>query len=1531
MDDFRTRIEKLSPKRLALLALELQSRIEELESQRSEPIAIIGMACRVPGADTGLDGFWRLLAEGRDAITEIPPERWDCEAYYDPDPDTPGRMSTKWGGFLADVAGFDAPFFGISRREAASMDPQQRMLLEMSWEAIEDAGQSPRRLSGSDTGVFMGLATSDYHSLLAERGEENIDTYFATGTCFSIAAGRISYALGLNGPNIAIDTACSSSLVAVHMACQSLRMRDCRLALAGGVNAILRPEVSIALSRAHTMASDGRCKTFDSRADGFVRGEGGGIVLLKRLSDAIGDRDNIRAVLRASAINQDGRSSGITAPSGGAQERVIRQALANGGLSPLEIDYVEAHGTGTALGDPIEAHALAAVLGGRTPETPLVVGSLKTNIGHLEAAAGVVGLIKTVLALQNQSIPPHLHFQQLNPHIDWGGAPVTIPSQAMAWPRGERPRRAGVSSFGFSGTNSHVIVEESPVAPAPQREGDRPLHLLALSGRTRSVVDRLAERYSQVLQDGGTELGDVCYTANAGRAHFDERAAYVGRTGANLLGGQVICGKKEGTPAPVFLFSGQGGQYAGMGQELYRTQPVFRRTLDECAELLRGELEKPLLDVMWGNVNGLLDQTAYTQPALFALEYAVTRLWQNWGIEPAVVLGHSVGEYVAACVAGVYGLAEGIKLIAVRGRLMQEVGGRGGMLAVLATEGEVRAALAGLEHRVSIAALNAPKSVVVAGYEPELGEVERRFEKSGVVVRRLQVSHGFHSPQMAPMEDAFERVAAGLTFHEPRVEVISGVTGRPVGREELGHASYWRRQVRQPVRFADALEQVRRYPLFLEVGPGTVLAGMGRQCLPGEDRLWLTSLRKGRSEWEQMLESLSHLYVRGTEVDWENFDAPYRRRKVALPTYPFEHQRYWADEGQAKRTPSVRGTAATGSSSISEPEVPADWFYTTSWRRKPVEPSSQPNGRAGSWLIVPDDGGFAEELANRLKQMDATVVVQTANRAIESYLEGGRFDHVVHLRSLTSPAADGIDAESLASSQAAIVASVLITAQALIAVKSRSRLWLVTCGAQMVDAIQGSVRLLQAPVWGMGRTIGLEHPEIWGGLIDLDPAETAPDGALRLPETILCGDGEDQVAFRGGERAVARLLRREPPQSSPPVFRPERLYLITGGLGRLGLKVAKWMVEHGARRLLLVGRRGLPDAAAWDGEPADGQDGQRIAAVRRLQQLGAEVRISATDICDRSQVEALFASFNPAELAGIVHLAGALEAAPVSAMSDEALRRVLAPKTAGTWLLHGMTESLPLDFFVLFSSWAAVVGAQNLAHYSAANQFLDAFAHYRRSKQLPALSVNWATWDAAGSFSDDALQEYARGGLHLMPSELALAALGKAMSGGDAQITIAAVDWAVLKTVYEARRTRPLLELVANTREEKMDRHSAGERFRNQLAKAAAADRLGLIIAAVREGAAAVLRLQPDELPLAQGLFELGMDSLMAAELKTKLEVLCDLSVPATTIFRHPTVCALAEYLERELRPETQPAAKGDDDSEDELAAMLATALQEIL
>jgi acyl transferase domain-containing protein/acyl carrier protein len=892
---------------------------EAIHSKERESIAIIGMGCRIPGGATDSETFWQLLRDGVDAIEDIPAERWDVGAYYDADPDTPDRMYTRSGGFIKDVDRFDAAFFGISPREAASMDPQQRILLEVAWEALENAGEAPNGLARRRTGVFIGTGHDDYWDLLTQAGLA-ADAYRATGNLPCAIAGRVSFALGLQGPTLAVDTACSSSLVAIHLAVQSLRSHECDTALAGGVGLMLAPEPTIMICRTRALSQDGRCRTFDAGASGYVRSEGCGVVVLKRLSAALRDNDRILAVIRGSAVNHDGPSSGFTVPNGNAQQAVLQQALLDAKVEPSQVGYIEAHGTGTALGDPIEMRALTEVFGGSQPrQVPLVVASVKTNIGHLESAAGVAGVMKTVLALQHETIPAHLHLKQVNPHISFNGVAVTIPRTPLPWTSHNGPRFAGVSAFGLSGTNAHVILEEAPAQNPAANSTDRPVHLLSLSAKTDTALTALTVRYRDYLAEHATDslnLADICFTANCGRSHFNHRLAIPAESVHDLreklntvVSGKLPEGVRQGRAVPnekprvVFLFTGQGSQYAGMGRQLYETAPVFRRAIDRCAEVLDPLLGKGLASVLYpkGGAASPIHQTAFTQPVLFAFEYALAELWRSWGIEPAAVMGHSLGEYVAACVAGVFSLEDGLKLVVERARLMQSLPESGEMAAVFATASEVGSG-------VSIAAVNGPDTIVISGDRGAIAASVAQLEVRGLRSQRLQVSHAFHSALMDPILDSFERLFDGLRLSPPRIPVVSNLTGEFAVSEQLTSPQYWRRHLRETVQFSMGVRTLLRdgYEVFVEIGPAATLLNMARSSGLEDAHAALPSLRKGKVDCAQMLESLAALHVRGVAVDWHGFDREYSRRKVSLPTYPFERQRHWF-ENRSARTKTIAG------------------------------------------------------------------------------------------------------------------------------------------------------------------------------------------------------------------------------------------------------------------------------------------------------------------------------------------------------------------------------------------------------------------------------------------------------------------------------------------------------------------------------------------------------------------------------------------------------------------------------------------------
>jgi acyl transferase domain-containing protein len=1479
------RLERLSPRKLALLVLDLQAKLDAAERRRTSPIAVVGMACRFPGGADTPERFWDVLAEGRHVVSEVPAERWDIEAYFDPDRDAPGKMYARHAGFIDGVDQFDAGFFNISPREAATLDPQHRLLLEVSWEALERAGQNPAALAGSRTGVFVGITNNEYVQVVGGAGAEYVDAYIMTGNALNFAAGRLSYSLGLQGPCVAMDTACSSSLSALHLACRSLRSGESEIALAGGVNLLLRPDGMIVTSKAHMLSRDGRCRTFDAAADGIVRAEGCGMVVLKPLGAALAARDPILAVIRGSAMNQDGHSSGITAPNGRAQEALIRDALRDAGLQARDVSYVEAHGTGTPLGDPIEVHALGAALAeGRGANDTFLLGSVKTNIGHAESAAGIAGVIKVILALQHRIVPPHLHLERVNPDISLERAKAIVPDRAVPWTAPHRV--AGVSSFGASGTNVHLLIEEAPQLELPVVTArERPLHVLTLSARTEPALASLAARYAAALEPGAS-LPDVCFTANTGRAHLTHRRAIVAATVGDLRHAlesppnesqrDVSAVAAEGArPKLAFLFTGQGSQYAGMGRELYETQPVFRAALEKCDALLRDELPAPLLSVIYpgDGVRSPIDETAFTQPAIFAIQYALTELWRSWGVVPSAVIGHSIGEFAAACAAGMLPLEDGLRLIAARGRLMQALPRTGAMAAVFADIDVVRTAIASRARALSIAAINAPDNTVISGDAAALGAVLDELARTGIKAQRLAVSHAFHSPLMEPMLAEFERLASAVTYTPARVALVSNLTGRVVEASFRFSGHYWRDHARNAVRFADGVRAVHAHGCrhFLEIGPQPTLIALGRRCVDDDTARWMPSLRRNTGDWSQMLESVAQLYVRGVPIDWDGFDRDRGRSKVVLPTYPFQRERHW-----------VKSPA---SASRTDPS----WLHTVEWHERGISESPAPIG--GLWLLLADHGDIGSALRRRLEDAGVRTIVITRDAATRrggieqcwnDAARGEPLRGVVYLWALD--AADGED--PLASQESACGGLVDVVKLLASGAVGQPRLWIATRGSQSVGG--AAVVAAHAPAWGLAGTIASEHPEWQPVRVDLDPS--AMDPAQDLWRELRQDGREDRVALRGGSRYGARLVKGGRRAARSISYRDDASYLVTGGLGALGLEVTSWLIAQGARNIALAGRRDPSPAAQ--------------AAIAALTAKGARVHAFKADITRPDEVTRLLAAIESrlGPVRGIVHAAGVLDDGVVVQQDWTRVARVLAPKVAGAWNLHEQTRGRALDFFVLFSSMAALVGAPGQGNYAAANAYLDALANLRRRAGLPALSISWGPWANGGMAMELTSAQQGRWsarGVRMLAGRSGTGALGTLLQSDLTEAAVFDVDWrtfidtaseapAFLERVVTADNISAVVAVAAD---------SSAARLENP------ADAPIAEIETFCEGAvAASLGVPLGTLDRDRPIRELGFDSLMALETRNRLHRGTGVSVPVVRLLDGSSIRELSRFVRDEAR-----------------------------
>ncbi len=1499
-----------------------------------EPVAIVGVGCRYPGGIVDPDHFWRVISRGDDLIQDIPPDRFDAAALYDPRPGKRGKIAHTQGGFLNDIDRFDAKFFGIAPREARYIDPQHRLLLETSYEALCDAGIRLPEGATHSTGVFVGIWSADYESRM-QRSLADLDVYATNGGGRYTAAGRIAFAFDFRGPAFIVDTACSSSLVSVHLACQSLRSGECDLALAGGVNLILAPYVSVGYSRSRMLSTYARCRFGNEEPGGYVRSEGAGMIALKLLSHAIRDDDRVYALIRGSAVNNDGKASELLMqPAVDGQVAALEAAYRAAGVQPAAVDYVECHGTGTRAGDPVEVEALSRVLGpGRDPMRPLLLGSVKTNFGHTEAASGVAGLIKAALSLHKRRVPPSLHFNTPNPAIPWADLPVRVQSESCAFVQ-DRRALVGVNSFGISATNAHVVLEEFELRRS-RADLQHPTPLILSAADSSALRDQVVA-WKDYLRDSEHDLSDIIYTANLRRPHFEHRRALVGCERGDFIRAleqeleteteDLHAGSPPGADKPglVFVFSGQGPRFWPFAHDRLNRSDAFRETLQRCDQVLKdlggwsllAELARPA-------ESSLLTQTQYAQPALCSIQIALSEFWRACGAVPDAVVGHSMGEVPAAYVTGALSLEDAMRVIFHRGRLIQTVCGAGKMAFVEMAAKDLEQELNAYAG-VTIAAVNSPGNTIISGDSAQIDALVALLNERGAFCKVLEsVDFASHSPQMESIQPAMESALSDIRPREQSLAFYSTVTGSPLDGTELG-AAYWARNIREPVRFADSIAALAGdFPgVFLEISPHPAMTGSVARCLEaadGKSRAFF-SLKRDEADGWSLATAAGELYSAGVPLRLAAFTP--RASVVSLPIYSYQKKRYWIDESKASASEPGPGRKAYRMQWLPM-ELPAPRDFTLA--------GGGDDDSAGPCLILAtDENDTAREFAELCRQAGRRVRFiahdeLTAPAALEDLKAQAQARPIAVFDFRMRPTMGG---------GAAAAADTLIEVLASLRTLSEHALnfkyWLITEGA--VNAAPEDVAdLVLAPLAGFMKSLQLEQPELAPRHVDLQappiptfPAAVQADALFR----VFCGQSpENQIAFRHGRALVARLAEDRVAASSDRWQADGAgVYLITGGAGNIGLAVARWLVERGARNLYLTGRRDLAVSAT----PESADEGpaipdlsaieERRNAMRMLEASGARVRYFAADIGDADATRSIFDECDREGLAlrGIVHAAGVFNEVPVKDLEPDRIREMFRAKIDGALTLDELSAERPLDFFILFSSAAAIWGSQGLAHYGAANAFLDAFSVQRRRSGRPALSVNWGLWAGDGMVAGEVREKWERAGIQAMSVDTCVQSLEALLKSDLDGRVVADFDLQRLRALLESRQPRSLFSGAdsahpaeadtADSDDEAAPDARAREDLASTLRKASIEQRRGLLQTRVTALVRDVLGIShADDFNGTAGFFQQGMDSLMAVQFAQKLSRVIGRKLNTAIVFDFPTVVELSEHL-ADLFEQDEPA-----------------------
>lgn len=1510
--------------------------MNELSLNGSE-IAIIGMEGRFPGAKN-IDEFWKNLQNGVESISFFTDEELlasgiEADVINDPN-------YVKAGAVLEDIELFDAGFFGFNPREAEITDPQHRIFLECAWSALENAGYNSETYAGA-IGVYAGASLSGYllNIYLNPKIRDAVDlNQLEIGGDKDFLTTRVSYKLNLEGPSYTVQTACSTSLVAIHLACQSLLNGECDLALAGGVSISAFRKTGYFYQDGGIASPDGHCRAFDAQARGTVGGEGVGIVVLKRLDDALADGDTISAVIKGSAINNDGSNKvSYTAPRIDSQAKVIRTSQAIAEVEPETITYIEAHGTGTPLGDPIEIAALTQAFRASTQKNNFcAIASVKTNIGHLDAAAGVTSLIKTVLALKYKQIPPSLHFNQPNPQIDFANSPFYVNNSLAEWQVNDMPRRAGVSSFGIGGTNAHLILEEAPNVEKQSRaaEQQRRYQLLVLSAKTNSALETATTNLADYLQQHpDVNLADVAHTLQVGRRAFAHRRMLVCQDLNDAI--QALSSERfthfqepgiseavaSANHPVVFMFSPQGAQYVNMARELYESEPTFSQQIDYCCEQLKPHLGIDLRTVLYPSeaqaekAAQQLQQTAITQPALFVIEYALSKLWMAWGVRPAAMIGHSIGEYVAATLAGVFSLEDALVLVATRGRLMQQLPS-GAMLSVQLSESEI---LPLLGKELALAASNSPSLCVVSGSYEAIDQLQQQLLAKDIGCRRLHTSHAFHSQMMEPMIEQFAESLRQLKLNPPQIPFVSNVSGTWITATEATDPNYWVRHLRQPVRFSAGIAELLKQPrILLEVGPGWTLSTFAKQH--HAQLVALTSLRhpqEQQSDVAFLLNTLGQLWLLGVSINWAGY-ANERRYRLPLPTYPFERQRYWIEGKLEGRRQKAEGLPAISSK---KPDI-ADWFYVPVWQESVPLGVSQGGELAqiSNWLVFEDAYGVGSEVANQLQQQGQDVItaiageqfIQVSDRvytinpqrredydALIQALRDRNFTclAIAHFWSITpNEKAEGSDCFD---EQYLGFYSLLFLAQALGKQNITAPVKLMVVTSNIHDVTGDEILCPQkATVLGACKVIPQEYSHITCCSFDLVIPTGTPSKKLitcLIREFTAPSTTENVVAYRGNRRWV-QIFKPVRLERSYAGLREQGVYLITGGLGGIGLVLAEYLAQKVKAKLILLGRSRLPERSQWLQwlTTHDEQDkvSRQLRKIQALEDLGAEVLAISVDVTNEQQIlQAIAQSLEQfGQIHGVIHTAGIAGGGIIQLKTPEIATSVLSPKVAGTLVLEKVFQNINIDFMVLCSSLSSILGGVGQIDYCAANAFLDAIALRASRSERLTVSINWDTWQEVGMAVETAIpdqfkqkhEESLKTGI--LPQEGA-DAFSRILQSGLPQIIVSTQELQTAIAQNYSFKSLEELVFLADTLAPTDFSQPTHPRPNLRNAYVAPRNQVEQTVANIWQQ---LLGIQ--QIGIEDDFFELGGDSLLATQTISRLRKVFDVEMSIRRLFETPTV-----------------------------------------